>query len=90
MFYLVNNTHVVIKFWVLVYFTVKSFLKLTHPSLQTDQGAQQVFGRGLRRRFAAGVASLRLQGREDLLHPGRVQRHGLRLPGADEHPAGQR
>ena len=31
-----------------------------------------------------------MQGREDGVHPGRVQHHGVELPGEDEHTAGQR
>lgn len=31
-----------------------------------------------------------MQEREDRLHHGRVQRAGLRLPGAHEHAAGER
>ena len=51
-FWPANNIHLhmVIKLWVQVYFTVPMSpisLKLTHPSLQTDQGAQQVLSRGL-------------------------------------------
>ena len=32
----------------------------------------------------------RLQRREDLLHPRRIERHGLQLLGEDEHAVGQR
>ena len=55
-----------------------------------DQGSQQVHRRGFRRRPATRSPPVRLQGREDLLHPGRVQRHGVELPRENEHAAGQR